>query len=102
MKFRRNTHDRDGNYKEEFKEEKQNWFQRQVWSKYGSIVHLLDSKQGTTFQNLLQEIRLDTTNYFYGCTDMSEVDIATLPDINEVALGLVRCIEAGFIEVVEN
>jgi hypothetical protein len=100
MKFRRNTHDRAGNYKEEFRYDQLNHFQRMVWEKHGSILHLLFSRKAISYNDLLQEIRKDNTNYHYYSFDLQEwIEGAALPDPRDVALSLIRLIEAGFVEV---
>ena len=96
FKFRRATHDRDGKYL--FGE--QTYFQKLVWSAHGDIVHHLSCAKSMSYEELLREIRSDVTNYDYGPADLKEWrDGGPLPTPEQVALGLVRCIEAGFVEV---
>lgn len=100
MKFRRNTHDRAGNYKEEFRDDQLNHLQRMVWEKHGSILHMLFSSRAISYNDLLKEIRKDTTNYHYSSLDLPNwLEGDELPDPRDVALSLVRLIEAGFVEV---
>lgn len=100
MKFRRNTHNRAGNYKEEFCDENLSQFQKHVWRNHGSIVHIMFSGRAISYNDLLQEIRKDTTNYHYSSFDLPDwLEGDVLPDPREVALSLVRLIEAGFVEV---
>lgn len=101
MKFSRNTHDKDGNYREEFKNIR--GFQQKVWDTHGDIVHMLDSSKAMSFQDLLDEIRNDETNYIYTVNDLDIwMDGSLMPEPKNVALGLVRCIEAGFVEIVSD
>jgi hypothetical protein len=100
MLFRRNTHDRAGNYKEEFNDQNLSEFQKHVWEECGNIVHMLFSSRAISYNDLLQEIRKDTTNFFYGIDDLGfGYDCCELPDPRDVALSLVLLIEAGFVEV---
>ena len=100
MKFRRATHDRDGTYREEiFGYGKRSPSLEWPWEQHGYIVHMLASKNGITFNELMNEMRKDTTNFCVveegPCDDRSFI-----PKQEEVAYGLIRLIEVGYVEVV--
>ena len=101
--FRRATHDAvTGKYKEEiFAEEKLTNFMNKVWKAHGNICHLLSSKEPMSYDDLLEEIRKDVTNFDYHPSDL-EVwrDGSPIPCPKDVALSLIRLVEAGFVEVV--
>ena len=102
MKFRRNTHTRDGKVREELSDDKLNCWQKAVWVAHGDIVHMLDSAKAMSYEDILNEIRSDSTNYGYHPYDLQALwqEGSALPSPERVALSLVRCIEAGFVEVV--
>lgn len=87
--FRRATHDKiTGKYLEKFKDENMSQRMKNVWENHGDIVHMLSSEREMDFDELLQEIRKDTTNYNY----------EDLPTQERVALSLIKLIEVGFVE----
>lgn len=97
--FRRNTHDREGNYRKEFN----GTFQNHVWSAYGHICHLLDSSRPMTLYEIMDEVRKDSTNYDNYPHDLKYCfDSGPMPTPEQVSLGLVRLLEAGFVEMVPN
>jgi hypothetical protein len=101
FKFRRNTHTPEGIYKEEFKDNRLTHLQRRVWQTHGHIVHMLYSGKPITFQELLDEIRKDEVNYWYGVDDTQDsFNGLNLPEPKDIAFGLIRLIEANFVEVV--
>lgn len=107
MLFRRATHDRHtGEYiAQKFDNNNMTHYMKKVWDAHGHIVHLMSSKKPMSFQDILNEIRKDVVNYDYRPTDFDLVDChegSPLPSPKDVALAIIRCIEAGFIEVVEN
>src|SRR5688500_4368151 len=104
MKFRRATHDRDGRYREEiFGHDKESHHQKEVWRVHGGIAHLLTSEKGMSYEEVLEQIRKDVTNYIYHPCDL-EVwqDGEKIPTPENVALSLIRLIEVGFVEVVND
>jgi hypothetical protein len=106
--FRRATHDKDnGEYLEDkFADYKGNtvWYQKEVWDNHGHIAHMMSSEKAMSLTDILTEIRRDSTNYYYDPADLKNCfyDGSKLPEPNEVALSLLRLIEAGFVEVVPN
>jgi hypothetical protein len=102
MKFRRNTHTLDGRYKDEiFGRDKESHFQKKVWAVHGDIAHHLPCDKGLSYEDILQAVRNDVTNYSYHPADLQEwVEGGTLPTPEYVALSLVRLLEANFVEMV--
>ncbi len=102
LKFRRATHDEEtGKYKEKFSEDNLTSFQKQVWEAHGNICHMLDSSKPMEFEEIFDEIRADSTNYLYYPSDLKGWrDGSDMPTPGEVAVALVRLLEAGFVEVV--
>jgi len=102
FKFRRATHDVNTNeyiFKDKFPVESH--FQKLVWDAHGDIAHHLSSDKGMTFQELLNYIRKDDTNYNYSPSDLENwQDGGDLPKISDVALSLVRLLQAGFVEMI--
>lgn len=100
FKFRRATHDRDGNYLRD-KFGKLSYDQQAIYDIHGCVVHLLDSKKGMSFEELLEEVRKDTTNFSYGQFDYNNKrEGVHLPSPADFALSLVRLLETGFVEIV--
>jgi hypothetical protein len=101
MKFRRATHDQQtGEYIETFRNLE--FFQQKVWDAHGNVLHLMDSDKPITYDEILDEVRKDTTNYDYHPNDLQIWrDGEAMPDPKDVALSLVRLIEAGFVEVLD-
>lgn len=99
VKFRRATH-KNGVYNTKFREDNLTGFQKRVWEKHGDICHMLDSDKGMEFDDIFDEIRKDTTNYIYAPEDLDGWrDGSMLPTVAEVAIALVRLLEAGFVEL---
>lgn len=100
IKFRRNTHDKDGNYRETFGD--MTAFEKHVWDNHGGICHMMSSSKPMSYDEILIEIRKDTTNYLYEPCDFDKFfyEGEMLPTPEKVALSLVRLIEAGLVEVV--
>lgn len=100
--FRRATHDwKTGEYLTgEFAQKNLSDFQKKVWEAHGDIAHLLDSGKSMSYTELLEEIRKDFTNYLYESSDLQGWrDGSLMPTPEEVALSLVRLLEAGFIKM---
>ncbi len=98
--FRRATHDKiTGKYDEKFDSKNQSFFQEMVWKAHGCVVHLLDSRKVMSYEGLLEEIRKYSTNFDYHPNDLeSGRDCGgNMPTPEQVALSLMRCVEAGFV-----
>ncbi len=100
-KFRRNTHTPDGKYKQEFNPDSLTVWQRVVDKRYRHILHLLCSAKPLSFREVIEEARKDITNYSAGPFDLETLDDRSpIPTQEEIAMAIVRLIEANFVEVV--
>lgn len=100
MKFRRNTHDRDGTFREEiFGHKTRSASLEWPWDEHGYIVHMLTSEKGMTFNELITQIRYDETNFRVVMEGPCD-DRTPIPTPEEVAFGLIRLVEVGYVEVV--
>lgn len=100
--FRRATHDKITNdYLDKFHKDNLSVFQEMVWKAHGDICHILHSGRGVTYEKILEEIRRDETNYDYHPNDLESGRWCggNMPSPEQVALSLVRLIEAGFVEI---
>lgn len=100
-KFRRATHDAvSGEYNEKFRNP--TFIQQKIWDAHGGICHLMSSNKAITYDQLLEEVRKDTTNYDYHPNDLELWrDGEALPTPEAVALSLVRLLEGGYVEMIE-
>ena len=91
--FRRNTHDRDGNYRTDIE---------RMPATGDGYFHWLCTDKGMTFAAFCEAIERDDTNFYDPATYNEETGDYRIPrpTRGELALSLVAMVEAGIVEVV--
>lgn len=80
--FRRNTHDKSGNYREECGNEECTRVHNEV---RGIGIHALDSKKAMTFSEFVESHRKYTADY------PEDSDMPTIPELLEDLAAMLRC-----------
>lgn len=91
-KFKRNTHDANGNYRQDLREQDLSGRCTQEYLQETWVLHHTRSDKGLTFNEICEEIQRDTTNF----------SLFDMPKPESVALSLIRCIEDTLVKVIND